>query len=145
MFPQVSKQQLLALSAALASNATATAILDTLGHDFVSIGVGFSTVSATTPELTLKIGEADVTNTSSFVDIDALKGGTGFTIPTPPTNTSVANTIQFDVDTRHRKRYLLVTVTPFTTKNVAIWASLGKPAQGPIAATSDNLMARVSA
>jgi hypothetical protein len=142
MFPPVFKQQLL-VNASTASNATASAVIDTLGVDFVSVGVAFSTVANTNPEITLKLGEGDTT--SSFTDITAAVGGGvgGFSLPTPPTNTSVSNTMQFNVDTRHRKRYLLLTVTPFTTKTVAAWATFGRPDVGPRAATSENLMARV--
>jgi len=141
MFPPI-KQQLL-LTASSTSAQSHTAVIDTLGYDRVSVGVGFSTVAETTPEITLKLGEGDTT--SSFTDITAaVAGGVGgFTKPVPPTNTSVANTMQFDVDTRHRKRYLLLTVTPFTTKTVTSFASFGRPDQGPPAATSDNLTARV--
>lgn len=141
MYPPI-KQQLL-LTASSTSAQSHTAVIDTLGYDRVSIGVGFSTVAETTPEITLKLGEGDTT--SSFTDITAaVAGGVGgFTKPVPPTNTSVANTMQFDVDTRARKRYLLLTVTPFTTKTVTSFASLGRPEVGPPAATSDNLTARV--
>jgi hypothetical protein len=142
MFNHGRRQQFL-VTGAPTSAQTTTAVIDTLGYDFVSVGVSFSTVALTTPDLTLKIGEGDTT--SAFTDISALTGGTGFTIPAPNTNTSVANTMQFDIDTRTRKRYLQLSYTPFTTKSVYAWANFGKEAQGPIAATSDNLMIRVSA
>ena len=139
------KQKLL-LTSAPDSTQSHTAVIDTLGYDRLALGVGFSTVAATTPEITLKLGEGDTT--SSFTDIDAFVAGGvgGFTKPTPPTNTSVANTMQFDVDLRHRKRYLLLTVTPFTTKTVTSWATLGRPLDGPPATASvEGLMARVGA
>jgi len=141
MYPPL-KQKLL-LTSAPTSAQSHTAVIDTLGYDRVAIGVAFGTVAETTPEITLKLGEGDTT--SSFTDIaEAVAGGVGgFTKPTPPTNTSVADTMQFDVDTRHRKRYLLLTVTPFTTKQVTSWATLGRPGQGPLAATSEGLSARV--
>lgn len=136
------KQKLL-LSASVQSDQTHSAVIDTLGYDRVAIGVGFASVAQTTPEITLKLGEGDTT--SSFTDITAaVAGGVGgFTKPVPPTNTSVDNTMQFDVDCRTRKRYLLLTVTPFTTKVVTSWATFGRPEQGPLAATSDGLTARV--
>ena len=146
MFPPVLKQQLL-VSASTASGATASAYIDTLDYEFVTIGVNFTTVSATNGALTLKVAEADVTNTSSFADITALVGGGvgGFTIPNAPTNTNVPNNLQFDIDCRHRKRYLLLSVTPFTTLTVTAWATFAKPVSGPPAATADNLMARIAA
>lgn len=136
-------RQKLLLTSAPDSTQSHTAIIDTLGVDRVSIGVAFSTVAQTTPEITLKLGEGDTT--SAFTDIDAAVAGgaSGFTKPVPPTNTSAPNTMQFDVDTRHRKRYLLLTVTPFTTKTVTSWATFGRPEQGPQAATSEGLSARV--
>ena len=123
---------------------TTTAVIDTLGIDFVSVGLAFSTVAQTTPEITIAIGEGDTT--SAYTNITELVGGGvgGFTIPAPPTNTSVANTLQFDIDTRTRKRYLQLSVTPFTTKTVYIFACNGRPDVGPPAATSDNLMARIA-
>ena len=137
------KQKLL-LTSAPTSAQSHTAVIDTLGYDRLALGIGFSTVAETTPEITIKLGEGDTT--SSFSDITAFVAGGvgGFTKPTPPTNTSVPNTMQFDVDLRHRKRYLLLTVTPFTTKTVTSWATLGVPDQGPPAATTEGLSARVS-
>lgn len=147
MFRPLKIQSLLAATST-ASNATATAQIDTLGYDFVSVGVVFSTVNNTNLPIALKVGEADVTNTSSAADITRLVGaGTGgFTMPTfTATNTAGANTFQFDIDCRSRKRYLLVSATPFTTVNVAVVAALGNAEQGPITATADNLMGRASA
>lgn len=137
------KQRFL-LTGSTASNASHTAVIDTLGYDRLALGVAFSTVAETTPEITLKLGEGDTT--SSFTDIDAFVAGgaSGFTKPVPPTNTSAPNVVQFDVDLRTRKRYLLLTVTPFTTKTVTSWATLGRPDSGPPAATTDGLSARVA-
>lgn len=146
MFKPV-KQQLL-LTSAPTSAQSHTAVIDTIGYDRVALGIAFSTVSQTTPEITIKVGEGDTT--SAFTDIPALTGGTavnttsGFVIPAPPTVTTVANTMQMDIDTRHRKRYLLLTVTPFTTKTVTSFAALMQGDQGPPAATVDNLMARIA-
>lgn len=141
MYPP-SKQKLL-LSASVDSASSHTAVIDTLGYDRVSVGIGFASVAQTTPEITIKLGEGDTT--SSFTDITAaVAGGVGgFTKPVPPTNTSVDNTMQFDVDCRTRKRYLLLTVTPFTTKVVSSWVSYGRPEIGPLAATNEGLTARV--
>jgi len=142
MYPPL-KQKLL-LTSAPTSAQSHTAVIDTLGYSRLALGLAFSTVAETTPEITVKLGEGDTT--SSFDDIPELVGGgtSGFTIPAPPTNTSVADTMQFDVDLRHRKRYLLLTVTPFTTKTVTSFAALGVPVDGPPATASvEGLMARV--
>lgn len=142
MYPPLKQKLLLASSPD--STQSHTAVIDTLGYDRLALGLAFGTVAQTTPEITIKVGEGDTT--SSFTDIDALVAGgaSGFTKPTPPTNTSVANTMQFDIDLRHRKRYLLLTVTPFTTKEVTSFASLSRPVDGPPATASvEGLMARI--
>jgi hypothetical protein len=148
MFPNLMKIQSLLAASSTTSAQTATAQLDTLGHDFVSIGVIFaSAANGTNPHIALTVGEADVTNTSSATNITPLVGGGvgGFTLPVGPTATGTPNVFQFDIDLRHRQRYLLVSATPFTTCNVAVVASLGNPEQGPLAATTDNLLGRVGA
>jgi len=140
MYPPM-KQQFLATSSPTSAQSH-TAVIDTLGYDRLVLGITFGTVANTNPEITIKLGEGDTT--SAFTDVDAFTSGTGFTAPNAPTNTSVANTLQMNVDTRHRKRYLLLTVTPFTTKSVTSYVAYGQPTSGPPAASADNLLARVS-
>jgi len=102
----------LLLSASCASDASHTAIIDTLGYDRITIGLNETTVAQTTGFITLKIGEGDTT--SAFTDVaTALHGGVQ-----AATNTSVANNYNINVDCRARKRYLLLTATPFTTKTL---------------------------
>lgn len=135
----------LLLSASVDSASTHSAVIDSLGYDRLSLGVAFSSVAQTTPEITLKVGEGDTT--TAFTDITELVGGGtgGFTKPAPPTNTSVANTLQFDIDVRTRKRFLLLTVTPFTTKVVSSFVAAQRPTEGPPAVASvENLIARIA-
>jgi hypothetical protein len=150
MFPPV--KQMLLLSSGPTSAQSHTATIDTAGFDRLMLGVNFTTVAQTSPEITLKLGEGDTT--SAFTDIEAFTGGTsivagstGFVIPGPATATTVANTIQFDIDLRKRKRYLLLTCTPFTTKTIVSFATLGMMASGPGAAdptSPSDLMARIA-
>lgn len=135
----------LLLTASVDSASSHTAVFDSMGYDRVCLGVAFGTVANTNPEITLKVGEGDTT--TAFTDITELVGGGtgGFTKPTPPTNTSVPSTMQFDVDARTRKRFLLLTVTPFTTKQVTSFAVAQRPEQGPPAvASAEGLMARIA-
>lgn len=141
-------RQKLLLSASTTSAQSHTAVIDTLGYDNVTIGVHFTSVAETTPEITMKLGEGDTTST--FTDIVAFVGGTatsstvGFVIPGPATSTSVPQVTQFDVDTRHRKRYLLLTVTPFTTKTITSFTTSRSPEQGPPSVvTNEGLQARI--
>lgn len=136
MFPPVVTKLL--LTGSTTSAQSHTAIIDTLGYDRVTIGIGESTVAETTGFITLKIGEGDTT--SAFTDVaTALHGSAG-----AATNTSVANTYQIGVDARHRKRYLLLTATPFTTKTLTSWAVLGLPAISPDTDAAVGVRARAS-
>jgi hypothetical protein len=150
MYPPL-KQKLL-LTSAPTSQQSHTAVIDCIGYDRLALGVYFSSVAQTSPEITLKIGEGDTT--SAFTDIEAFTGGSavvsgtsGFVFPAPPTSTEVAQTMQFDIDLRHRKRYLKLTVTPFTTKTIISFSTLGHGAQGPLAADGsdvEDIIARIS-
>lgn len=111
-FPGVPK---LLLSASCASDASHTAVIDTIGFDRVLIGVHETTVAATNPFITLKIGAGDTT--TAFTDI-----ATGLGSAQAATATTVSQTYAIHVDTRNRPRYLLLTATPFTTKTLTSFA-----------------------
>jgi hypothetical protein len=102
----------LLLSSSTASDASHTAIIDTLGFDRITIGLHETTVAATTGFITLKIGEGDTT--SAFTDVATALHGTA----QAATATTVAQNYNVNVDCRTRKRYLLLTATPFTTKTL---------------------------
>jgi len=56
----------------------------------------------------------------------------------------VPNSYNINVDTRHRKRYLLLTATPFTTKTLTSWATLGNADIGPQSADNSGVRAIAS-
>lgn len=110
MFRPVASKLL--LSASCASDGSHTAVIDTLGYDRVTIGLHETTVSATNGFITLKIGEGDTT--TAYTDVATALHGSA----QAATATSVAQNYNINVDCRTRKRYLLLTATPFTTKTL---------------------------
>jgi hypothetical protein len=109
-----------------ATTATTTGVLDTLGYEDVSIGILLNSQAATSSNpATLKLSESD--DLTNYTDVTAFVGDAtdGFTIPAM--SASVATPVQWNVDCRARKRYLMVTITPAgTTQIVAAGAMLGK-------------------
>jgi hypothetical protein len=118
-------------SASVASNATFTHEIDTLGYKYASIDVMFSPFTASNVSLAsvLKVGEADTAGATA-ADITALVGGGagGFTIAATGASTgaNIGGIARFNVDLRGRKRYLTVTVSPSTTVAVVSSARLSK-------------------
>jgi hypothetical protein len=118
-------------SASVASNATFTHEIDTLGYKYASIDVMFSPFTASNVSLAsvLKVGEADTAGATA-ADITALVGGGagGFTIAATGASTgaNIGGIARFNVDLRGRKRYLTVTVSPSTTVAIVSSARLSK-------------------
>jgi hypothetical protein len=120
------KSVLLLNSAAAATNATATANVDTRGFDFARIAVFASTTNAPSA---LKVEHSDTTDATNFSTINAT-GGTDFTIA-GASSTSTNPLAVFDVSTVGLKRYLRLSVTPASaTANIVAVCDLGQPAIG---------------
>lgn len=126
-------------STSLTNGATGTsATLDTRPkgkkYDEIRIDV-ISTTSndATNVPSTLKVQECDTDTATSFVDVVAFTGATatstsaGYIFPAMPTNTATNPQpyVSFHIDTRKRKRYLRMLVSPVTTQTFTILATLG--------------------
>jgi hypothetical protein len=125
------KTLLLLNTAAAATNATATASVDTRLFDFARITVFQSTTSIPT---VLKVEQADTTDASNFVTCNAT-GGTDFTLAANSA-TSTNPLCVFDISTVGLKRYLRLSLTPATaTAAVVAVCDLGRPAQGINSAT----------
>jgi hypothetical protein len=116
---------------ALTNGATGTsANIDTLGFDFVTIDVGATTQSASTqagsPSV-LKIQESDTTVVTSFADVVGFRGGsaaaTNVDFVVGIGKTTGVNAYKFNVDTRGRKRYLNVVLSPTTTQTFYVSAN----------------------
>lgn len=114
----------------VATNATATATVDTEGWDHLQVYVAGDTASSAIS--TLKLSEG--TDTSAATDIDAFTGGNtsvGFTIPSADATNGVS--VLLDVDTNARERYIKISCTPGATQVVSATAVLSR---GKIGLTS---------
>lgn len=114
-----------------ASSETATLTIDTVGYDHASVTVMRASNAATTFATMLKVAESDSESTG-YTDVTALVGGGtgGFAIPAVSATGSVA-VVKLDVDTKARKRYLRVQMTPSTAVNVAMSARLSRGEVSP--------------
>jgi len=126
---EVSNQKsiLLLNSASLATNATATANVDTRGFDACRIAVWQSQTGA---PAVLKVEHGDTTDATAFVTVNAT-GGTDFTIAASSATTTNPAAV-FDIVTAGLRRYLRLTITPnaAAAANVVAIAELGRPLTG---------------
>jgi len=136
---------LASLSDDIATSATHSHEIDTLGYKYASIDVCFEKVAAagtnSAVALVCKLQHGDTT--SSFSDLTGYVGGTSYTIPTPA-NTSADTVVRFDVDLRGKRRYLRVQATGNATGSVYSVARLGKPEDGPDTAAEKGANAAVA-
>ena len=142
------KSVIVLTSAGITNGATASANIDCIGFDFLTLDVFGSTVAATSNKPSvLKISESDTTNATDFADVTALVGGGtgGFTIPNWATNTTTNKTVKFNVDLRTRKRYLKLTISPLTTQDLYAFGNLFMAEIAPVNTTDTNTLALVSA
>jgi len=144
MFPQT-KADVFLQTTSVTNGDTVTAALDTMGFDFVTIDV-ISTTSnnATNNPSVLKLSESDDATTYSDVTAAVGDGTGGFTVPNWHTNTATAKTLKFNVDLRHRKRYLKLTITPITTQSFTAIANLTRGEISPVNTTDANVLALVA-
>ena len=121
-------------AAVTASSETATMTIDTVGYDHASVTVMRAANAATTFASMLKVEESD--DNSAYSNVTALVGGGtgGFTIPAVSATGSVS-IVKLDVDTKARKRYLKVSMTPSTAVNVAMSARLSRGDVAPATAS----------
>jgi len=148
MQPQM-KNSILIDPQSVTAAATATGRIDCAGYGFLSLDVVLGSINSSTSNqpTVLKLGEADVTNTSSMTDIVAFTGGTavstsvGFVIPVGVT--AASNVVKFNIDLRSRKRYLLLSVSPATTCVLCGSGNLFKAGVSPEDTTLANVAALV--
>lgn len=103
---QALKQEVVLAPKNYTNGATATANLDTKGHESVEIVVAIGAFAGGTDgnsPATIKLGEADDTNSSSFADISGASANDALT---------AGGSVRFFVDLRKRKRYLKLTFAP---------------------------------
>ena len=126
-----------------ASSGTATLTIDTLGYDHASVTVARASNASTTFASVLKVEESDSSG-SGYSNVTALVGGGtgGFTIPTV-SDTAATSVVKMDIDTKAKKRYLKVSVTPSTAVNVAITARLSRGEVAPSTAAETGVIGLV--
>ena len=103
----------------VATNATATGNIDTLGYDYVKVLVLLDTAASTSNNpVVCKLSESDDTVVTNFADVTGFVGDAtdGFTIPNA--SASVGQVVEMNIDCRARKRYLKVSLTPGTAAQV---------------------------
>lgn len=127
--------------ASVASSATHSHEIDTLGYEYASIDIIFSpfTAAAAAAALVLKLQQSDASG-SAQVNVSGYVAGTDFTMAAGVTTGSgnAGYVCRMNVDLRGKKRYLTVAATPGLTVAVATVARLGRGNQAPTDATSGN-------
>jgi hypothetical protein len=132
------------VTTSVASSATFTHEIDTLGYKFATVDVIFSPYTASSVSLAsvLKVGESDTASQgTAATNITGLVGGTDFTIAATGASTgaNVGGIARFNVDLRGRKRYLTVIVSPSTTVAVISAARLSKGESHAVTVTEANV------
>ena len=132
------------VTTSVASSATFTHEIDTLGYKFATVDVIFSPYTASNVSLAsvLKVGESDTASQgTAATNITGLVGGTDFTIAATGASTgaNVGGIARFNVDLRGRKRYLTVVVSPSTTVAIISAARLSKGENHAVTVTEANV------
>ena len=132
------------VTTSVASSATFTHEIDTLGYKFATVDVIFSPYTASNVSLAsvLKVGESDTASQgTAATNITGLVGGTDFTIAATGASTgaNVGGIARFNVDLRGRKRYLTVVVSPSTTVAIISAARLSKAENHAVTVTEANV------
>jgi len=138
-----SPKQVIMISQASTTNAaTATGIVDTRGFDYASIDIIMATSDDTTNNPTVfNLLESDDTVVTNAVTVSGFVGDTDWTIPAAVTTGNWG--IKFGVDTRGRKRYLRLAVSPLTTQVITAICNLSLGEELPVDTTSANVKAIV--
>ena len=132
------------ISASVATNATHSHEIDTLGFEYVSVDVAISPFVTVTSAYAsvLKLQQSDVSG-SGQVDISGMAAviGAGAT-----TGANVGAVARFNVDLKAIKRYVTVVCTPGGTATQAVSSSarLSKGQDMPISAASAGVNSFVS-
>lgn len=114
-----------AAAASVATNATTTLTVDTLGYDHVRFAVFQSGSNAAA---TLKVEAGSTTSSYSAIGLDS---GVHFTASTNNSSATTAPYYVFDVAVQNANRYLRLSHTPgVATSTVAIVAIAGRPESG---------------
>jgi hypothetical protein len=127
---QNSKAVIALIPVSVATNATATGIIDTIGFDYCVVDTILDTAATNPAKLLLaETDDTSATAASSFTAIATFTGDdttNGFTIPAA--DTSNAQIVRMAVDCRKRKRRLQLQVTSGVAQLTAAHATLTRAA-----------------
>jgi len=121
--------------ASVASNATSTGVIDTLGFEEVKVCVLLDSAASTASNpAVLKLGQGDTS--TAFTDITGFVGDAtdGFTVPA--VSATLPTVVEMNVDCRARARWLQLSITPSTSGAMIVGAvaTLGKAKDSTVAA-----------
>lgn len=144
IYGQNDKDVIVITQQSVATSATATGQVDTLGFNYATFRVLYNSSAAVSNKpAVIKIGEGDTSTAHS--DITELVGGGtgGFTIPNA--NTASPQVYRFDLNLNgSRKRYLKASLTPAGAANIAaVVCTLSRAAEVPDSTTEQNVVAHV--
>lgn len=144
LFPNSKTMVMLQTTSATNGETVTSQNLDTKGFDVVHIDVVQTTSNNVTNNPSVfKLQHSDTTDVSNYSDVSGFVGDTDWTIPTVGTNTATVSSYKLKVDTRHKKRYLRLLITPVTTQSFTAVANLFGGEQIPTNAALANVSALV--
>lgn len=119
--------------ASVATNATATLIVDRRGFDEVAFCITQAAAASNAKPTVLTVADGDTT--SAFTTITGYNGGTAttnsFITPDAPTAATACPPIILNVDCAGKRRFLRLQMTPGATQVLGAVAILGRPDVGP--------------
>lgn len=99
--------------ASTATNATATANIDTKGFRYLTVIVNLDTQASTTSNPSvLKLSQSDDTVVTNFADVTGFVGDTSFTIADAETTKTTYHAAVLHMDLEGKKRYVRFACTP---------------------------------
>jgi len=126
---------ILSPGSAIATSATATARVDTLTYEYLTVSVILGTTTAATDNPSvLKFTEGDDTNATEAIASLTGDGASGFTIPDNAT-AGTATIARFHINLKGRKRYLKLSATPTAAGGQVIQA-IGELSRANVTPTS---------
>lgn len=114
-----------------AGTSPVTLVADCRGYDHCSFVAVRASNAATTFASAVRVDESD--DNATYTAVPGMVGGTDFTIAAV-SDTASPSSYKLDVDTKARKRYLRLTVTPSASINVAATARLSR-GDSPVSAS----------
>lgn len=132
--------------ASVASSATHSLEIDTLGFAYASIDVYFTPFTAasgpSTAATVLRLAHSDTSGAAGTANLYVQ--GVDYTVAAGTTATAgVGYSHRFDVDLRGKRRYLTVYATPASTVGVVTSCRLSKGETGPMSASDKGVNTQV--